>query len=60
MDIADFTVGDRVQLHPATDAWMRGLRYATVERVGREHIHLVCDNGMHLRSLPESILEIVS
>lgn len=25
-----FTVGERVQLHPATDAWMRGERYANV------------------------------
>jgi len=26
--------GDRVELHPATDAWMRGDRYGTVESVG--------------------------
>jgi hypothetical protein len=25
-----FKVGDRVQTHPATDAWMRGDRYGTV------------------------------
>jgi len=25
-----YTVGDRVELHPGTDLWMRGARYATV------------------------------
>lgn len=25
--------GDRVQLHPATDHWMRGDRYGTVSRI---------------------------
>jgi hypothetical protein len=26
-----YCVGDRVELHPATDLWMRGARYGTVE-----------------------------
>lgn len=25
--------GDRVQLHPATDLWMRGARYGTLKRI---------------------------
>ena len=25
-----YGVGDRVELHPATDLWMRGARYGTV------------------------------
>jgi hypothetical protein len=28
-------VGDRVELHPATDAWMSGDRFGTVEEVSR-------------------------
>lgn len=35
---SEFRVGDRVELHPAHDAWMRGDRYATVERIGRSTI----------------------
>ncbi len=31
-----FRVGDRVQTHPATDHWMRGDRFGTVEKIGRE------------------------
>lgn len=26
---------DRVQLHPGTDLWMRGARFGTVVKVGR-------------------------
>lgn len=25
-----YTVGDRVEIHPGTDMWMRGARYGTV------------------------------
>lgn len=25
-----YSIGDRVELHPGTDLWMRGARYATV------------------------------
>lgn len=29
-DGRDYTVGDRVEIHPGTDMWMRGARYGTV------------------------------
>ena len=32
-DGSGYSVGDRVELHPATDLWMRGARYATVVRI---------------------------
>lgn len=40
-----YAVGDRVEIHPATDLWMRGARYGTVERVSltpndRVHVRL--------------------
>ena len=25
-----YTIGDRVEIHPGTDLWMRGARYGTV------------------------------
>ena len=31
--IANCAVGDRVELHPATDLWMRGARYGEVVHV---------------------------
>ena len=30
-------IGTRVQIHPAHDAWMRGDRFGTVERIGMRH-----------------------
>lgn len=32
-DGASFSVGDRVELHPSTDLWMRGARFGTVTRI---------------------------
>ena len=29
-DGLDYAVGDRVEIHPGTDLWMRGARYGTV------------------------------
>jgi hypothetical protein len=55
--INDFKVGQRVQLHPATDRWMRGDRWGVVHKLGRKYIELVMDNsGAHLRVPPDLIL----
>lgn len=34
--LADFKVGDRVKIHPASDWFMRGIQYANVVKVGRK------------------------
>ena len=36
-------MGDQVELHPATDAWMRGDRYGTVTGVGRFRPYIDAD-----------------
>ena len=38
-------IGDRIAIHPATDLFMRGVRYATVIAVGRKWIRVQADNG---------------
>lgn len=38
-----FTVGTRVQMHPATDLWMRGARYGDVVKVGRKYLVVKLD-----------------
>ena len=43
------TAGQRVALAPHFDAWMRGIRYATVIKIGRTYVHLVSDHGVKLR-----------
>lgn len=40
-----FVIGQRVQAHPNTDAWMRGDRFGTVERVGRAYVHVRMDRS---------------
>jgi hypothetical protein len=54
-----FTVGERVQTHPATDRWMRGDRYGTVTRVGRKLVHVKLDvSGQVGKFHPSNILHI--
>jgi hypothetical protein len=41
-----YNVGDRVELHPATDLWMRGARYGTVVGIvptPRDRVRVVLD-----------------
>lgn len=35
-----YTMGTRVELHPATDAWMRGDRYGEIVAVVEKHGHV--------------------
>lgn len=52
--------GDRVQLHPATDAWMQGDRYGTVDKVTASgKLVVVMDkSGRRLRVDPEMAEEV--
>ena len=40
-----FQVGQRVELHPALDRWMRGDRFGTVEKVGRKNVQVRMDRS---------------
>lgn len=58
--LSEFKVGDRVQLHPVTDAWMRGDRYGTVTAIGRYSVSVKLDkSGATRRIAPQLILEII-
>jgi len=58
---ASFTVGQRVQAHPGTDAWIFGDRYGEVVRVGRKWVHVRMDrSGRTLRFHPQRLLEVSS
>ncbi len=35
--VIDFSTGDRVELHPATDLWMQGARYGNVLKPRQYH-----------------------
>lgn len=40
METKDFIVGQAVKLHPATDLFMRGVRYGQVVKVGRLYVYI--------------------
>lgn len=55
----DFRVGQRVQMHPATDAWMQGDRYGQIETLGRVYLHVKMDRSQRmLPMLPENVLAV--
>jgi hypothetical protein len=39
----DFRKGQRVQMHPATDLFMRGARYGTVTRITNTYVSVKLD-----------------
>jgi hypothetical protein len=57
-EVKDFTEGQRVQAHPATDTWMRGDRYGTVERVGSKYVRVRMDISGHLKRFsPDNLMD---
>lgn len=58
--LTDFKPDQRVELHPATDLWMRGVRYGTVVKVGRKKVTIKPDrlpNGVAV--YPRDIARVV-
>jgi hypothetical protein len=49
--LADFMVGDRVEMHPATDAWMMGDRYGEIVKIGRRVLHVRLDKSGRTRTV---------
>lgn len=54
----NFVIGQRVQLHPATNAWIQGDRYGVVVKIGRKYVHVKMDrSGRTLLISPWNILD---
>jgi hypothetical protein len=50
-------VGERVQLHPATDDWMRGDKFGTITRVGTQLVSVKLDkSGRTKRYRPNNLI----
>lgn len=47
--VSDFRAGQRVELHPALDSWMRGDRYGKVVKVGKTLVWVRLDKSDSLR-----------
>ena len=57
--LEQFTVGDRVELHPATDRWMRGDRFGEVVKLGRHYVHVKLDvSGQTRQFAPENVVRL--
>jgi len=57
----DYPVGTSVELHPATDSWMRGDRYGTVVGYGRGGVRLrikMDRSGKTKRFLPRDVIVV--
>jgi hypothetical protein len=60
LTLNDFAKGDRVELHPATDAWMQGDRYGAVVAVGRKLVHVRMDrSGRLLNVSPRNVYSVL-
>jgi hypothetical protein len=55
---ADFLIGERVELHPATDLWMMGARFGTVIKVTRTKVHVKLDAGRTVRMSPTDLAHV--
>jgi hypothetical protein len=51
MSTSTYAVGQRVELHPATDAWMAGDRYGEITKIGPKYLHVACDRSGKERCL---------
>lgn len=50
-----YTIGDRVELHPGCDLWMRGAKYGTVVGISctsQDRVHVKLDKVAGKRSGP--------
>lgn len=58
--LADFTIGQRVELHPATDRWMMGDRYGTIVKLDEKRtvVRVKLDvSGKSLTYRPRDVLK---
>ena len=51
-----FRLGDRVELHPAMDLWMRGARYGEVTFIGKNKINVRLDYKLGASESPANDL----
>jgi hypothetical protein len=52
--MADYALGDRVEIHPACDAWMMGDRFGTIVKIGRQYLHVKMDRSSRTLSFAPS------
>lgn len=53
-------IGDRIELHPACDLWMRGARFGTVTNVTRLYVAVQLDALVKARNVAPSNLRVLA
>lgn len=54
--VKDFEIGDNIELHPATDAWMSGDRFGMVSKLGVKYVYVLMDKSdKTLKMLPKDV-----
>lgn len=58
--LQDFKVGDRIEMHPATDLWMMGARFGYVVLVGTKYVSVSLDKigTRRIQVRPENLLHV--
>lgn len=59
--VSAYPRGQRVELRPHLDAWMRGDRFGTVSRVGKRNLRIYVrmdKTGRELSLLPENLTDV--
>jgi hypothetical protein len=51
-----FSLNDRVELHPATDAWMRGDKYGDIVKLGKKYVHVKMDRSGKTRKVTPGLV----
>jgi hypothetical protein len=59
MESKDLKVGDRIKVHPASDWFMRGVRYATISRIRPSSVEAKTDAGKTINLRLSSVQEVV-
>jgi hypothetical protein len=62
MDLKDLALGMRVQIHPATDLFMRGVRFGDIVALGRKWVTLDVslrpDRPRRVKIAPAHLLDV--
>ena len=57
--LRQYLLGTRVELHPATDAWMMGDRYGTIVKVNKFNVSIKMDkSGRILKATENNYTEV--
>ena len=58
--VSDYTIGERVALHPSLDLWMMGIRYGDVKALGVDMVVVHIDHLNRDVRIPPHLIKPVA